>query len=164
MAICKFFDMVATLPKGQKIIGLDVGKKTIGVAIGDATHNIASPHRIIWRKKFTADMTDLLAEMEDLQVGGLVIGWPLNMDGTEGPRCDSTRDFTHALLRLKDVPISFQDERWSTQAVERSMVDADMTRKNRHIRRDALAATWILQSAFDLYHQNSLDAPAPLPV
>ena len=61
MAICKFFDMVATLPKGQKIIGLDVGKKTIGVAIGDATHNTASPHRVIWRKKFTADMTDLLA-------------------------------------------------------------------------------------------------------
>ena len=149
MAICKFFDMIATLQKGQKIIALDVGKKTIGVAIGDATHNIASPHRIIWRKKFTADMTDLLAEMDDLQVGGMVIGWPLNMDGSTGPRCDSTRDFCYSLMKLRDVPVILHDERLSTAAVERAMLSADMTRKRRHEKRDALAASWILQSAFD---------------
>ena len=79
----------------------------------------------------------------------MVIGWPLNMDGSAGPRCDSIRDFTYALLRLRDFPVLFQDERMSTQAVERSMVDADMTRAKRHVRRDALAATWILQSALD---------------
>jgi len=133
-------------------MGLDVGKKTIGVAIGDATHKIASPHRIIWRQKFTSDMLGLCDEMDEIGVAGLVIGWPLNMDGSEGPRCDSTRDFAHAFLRLRDMPIVFQDERWSTQAVERSMVDADMTRQNRHARRDALAATWILQAAFDQYN------------
>ena len=133
-------------------MGLDVGKKTIGVAIGDATHKIASPHRIIWRQKFTSDMLGLCDEMDEIGVAGLVIGWPLNMDGSEGSRCDSTRDFAHAFLRLRDMPIVFQDERWSTQAVERSMVDADMTRQNRHARRDALAATWILQAAFDQYN------------
>ncbi len=152
MPICKFFDAISVFPPHQKFMGLDVGKKTIGVAIGDATHKIASPHRIIWRQKFTSDMLGLCDEMDEIGVAGLVIGWPLNMDGSEGPRCDSTRDFAHAFLRLRDMPIVFQDERWSTQAVERSMVDADMTRQNRHARRDALAATWILQAAFDQYN------------
>lgn len=156
MAICKFFDAISTLQPNQKFLGLDVGKKTIGVAVGDATHTIASPHRIIWRNKFTPDMLSLINEMDEIGVGALVIGWPLNMDGTEGPRCDSTRDFAHAFLRLRDMPIVFQDERWSTKAVERSMVDADMTRQNRHARRDALAATWILQAAFDVHNQSKI--------
>lgn len=154
MPICKFFDAISVFPPHQKFMGLDVGKKTIGVAIGDATHKIASPHRIIWRHKFTSDMLGLCEEMDEIGVAGLVIGWPLNMDGSEGPRCDSTRDFAHAFLRLRDMPIVFQDERWSTKAVERSMVDADMTRQNRHARRDALAATWILQAAFDQYNSS----------
>ena len=82
-------------------------------------------------------------------VSGLVIGWPVNMDGSEGPRCDATRDFAHALLRMRDLPIAFQDERLSTQAVESAMLAADMTRARRAERRDALAAAWILQSALD---------------
>ncbi|MGB1614610.1 MAG: Holliday junction resolvase RuvX, partial [Candidatus Puniceispirillaceae bacterium] len=87
-------------------------------------------------------------------IGGLVLGWPLNMDGTAGPRCDSIRDFAHAFLRLHEIPISFQDERLSTKAVERGMIAADMTRAKRAIRRDSLAAVWILQSALDTYgHQ-----------
>jgi putative Holliday junction resolvase len=84
------------------------------------------------------------------EIGGLVIGWPLNMDGSMGQRCDSVRDFTYALLRLKDWPVLWQDERLSTVSVERAMVDADMTRQKRSERRDALAATWILQSALDV--------------
>lgn len=134
-------------------MGLDVGKKTIGLAIGDAAHKIASPHRILWRKKFSTDMADLFAEMDSLNVAGFVVGWPLNMDGSTGPRCDSIRDFCHAVMKLRDVPIILQDERLSTSAVERAMVDADMTRQRRHERRDALAAGWILQSAFDRLHQ-----------
>ena len=83
-----------------------------------------------------------------------MLGWPLNMDGTAGPRCDSIRDFAHAFLRLHEIPISFQDERLSTKAVERGMIAADMTRAKRAIRRDSLAAVWILQSALDTYdHQ-----------
>ncbi|MGC6517169.1 MAG: Holliday junction resolvase RuvX [Candidatus Puniceispirillaceae bacterium] len=137
------------LETGQKYMGLDVGKKTIGIAIGDPGHMIATPHRILWRRKFSADMADLFKEMDDLSVGGLIVGWPLNMDGSTGPRCDSTRDFCHALMRLRDVPIILHDERLSTAAVERAMLQADLTRKSRHQKRDALAAGWILQSAFD---------------
>ena len=149
MPIRNLSDAQNLLNSGQKFMGLDVGKKTIGLAIGDPNHQIASPHRILWRSKFTKDMTDLFAEMDQLNVGGLVVGWPLNMDGSTGPRCDSVRDFCHALMRLKDYPIILHDERLSTAAVERAMLSADMTRANRHQRRDALAAGWILQSAFD---------------
>ena len=149
MPIRNLSDAQTMLDKGQKFMGLDVGKKTIGIAIGDPSHIIASPHRILWRRKFSSDMADLFDEMDHLSVGGLIVGWPLNMDGTTGPRCDSTRDFCYALMKLRDVPIILHDERLSTSAVERAMVDADMTRKRRGEKRDALAASWILQSAFD---------------
>ena len=149
MPIRNLSDAHSLLDHGQKFMGLDVGKKTIGIAIGDPTHSVASPHRILWRKKFTTDMTDLFQEMDELAIGGLIVGWPLNMDGSPGPRCDSTRDFCYALMRLRDVPIILQDERLSTAAVEKAMLAADMTRQRRHDRRDALAASWILQSAFD---------------
>ena len=149
MPIRNLSDAQNLLTKGQKYMGLDVGKKTIGIAIGDPSHIIASPHRILWRRKFSSDMEDLFAEMDELSVGGLIVGWPLNMDGSTGPRCDATRDFCHALMKLRDVPVILHDERLSTAAVERAMVQADITRKRRHEKRDALAASWILQSAFD---------------
>ena len=149
MPIRNLSDAQNLLTKGQKYMGLDVGKKTIGIAIGDPSHIIASPHRILWRRKFSSDMEDLFAEMDELSVGGLIVGWPLNMDGSIGPRCDATRDFCHALMKLRDVPVILHDERLSTAAVERAMVQADITRKRRHEKRDALAASWILQSAFD---------------
>ena len=149
MPIRNLCDAQTLLNDGQKFMGMDVGKKTIGLAIGDASHKVASPHRILWRRKFSTDMADLLQEMDELSIGGLIVGWPLNMDGTTGPRCDSVRDFCHAFMRLRDVPIILQDERLSTAAVERAMIEADMTRQRRHVRRDALAAAWILQSAFD---------------
>ena len=99
-------------------MGLDIGKKTIGLALGDPNHQIASPYRILWRQKFTPDAHNLIADIEEHNIGALVLGWPLNMDGKPGPRCDSVRDFAHAFLRLYDVPVCFHDERLSTQAVE----------------------------------------------
>ena len=135
-------------------MGLDVGKKTIGIAVGDPEHKIASPYNILRRNKFSSDISGLFAEMDKLNVAGLIIGWPLLMNGDNGPACDSVRDFAHALLKIKDLPVTFQDERLSTYAVERSMINADLTRKKRQKRRDALAASWILQTALDRYQQN----------
>ena len=152
MAICKLNDMPTALSPGQRLLGLDVGKKTIGLAISDSMLSVASPLKILWRKKFTPDAEAMFTLCDDEGVGGLVIGWPVNMDGSEGPRCDATRDFAHALLRMRDLPITFQDERLSTQAVESAMLEADMTRARRAVRRDALAAGWILQSALDRIH------------
>ena len=150
MTVCKIDTFKDDVGANKRLIGLDVGKKTIGLATCDPSWKVATPHSILWRRKFTLDMEELFALIDEEEgIGGMVIGWPLNMDGSAGPRCDSIRDFTYALLRLRDFPVLFQDERMSTQAVERSMVDADMTRAKRHVRRDALAATWILQSALD---------------
>jgi putative Holliday junction resolvase len=100
----------------------------------------------------------LLAFADSQNVGGLVLGWPVNMDGSRGPRCDSVRDFAHALLKIRDIPIVFQDERLSTKAVESAMVAADMTRAKRAERRDALAACWILQSFLDYLHDHHITA------
>ena len=136
-------------------MGLDIGKKAIGIAIGDPAHKVASPVRILWRRKFTPDAEELIADIKERDVGVLVLGWPLNMDGSQGPKCDSVRDFAHAFLRLHDIALCFQDERLSTAAVEREMLSADLSRARRKQSRDALAASWILQSAFDEY-QNSL--------
>ncbi|CAI8358858.1 MAG: Putative pre-16S rRNA nuclease [Alphaproteobacteria bacterium UBA4588] len=142
-------------------MGLDIGKKTIGLALGDPNHQIASPYRILWRQKFTPDAHNLIADIEEHNIGALVLGWPLNMDGKPGPRCDSVRDFAYAFLRLYDVPVCFHDERLSTKAVEATMLEADLSRGRRAEKRDALAASWILQSAFDLL-SNDISADAPL--
>jgi len=150
MALCKIDEIRSYVHAGQRLIGLDVGKKTIGLATCDASWTIATPHSILWRRKFTPDMDKLFALIDrEETIGGMVIGWPVNMDGSEGPRCDSIRDFTYAMLRLRDMPVAFQDERLSTAAVESAMLSADMTRQKRQMRRDALAAGWILQSALD---------------
>jgi len=156
MTICKPNDIKQHISASQKLLGLDIGKKTIGLALSDANLKIASPVNILYRTKFTADMKILLDFVDQQNVGGLVLGWPVNMDGSAGPRCDSVRDFAHALLKIRDIPILFQDERLSTSAVERAMVAADMTRAKRAERRDALAACWILQSCLDYLHDNQV--------
>ena len=138
------------ISSGQPLLGLDIGKKTIGLALSDRGLKIASPLNILRRTSFTPDATTLINLIDAESVGGLVLGWPINMDGSLGPRCDSVRDFAHAFLKLRDIPIAFQDERMSTLAVENAMVAADLTRAKRAKRRDALAACWILQSALDL--------------
>lgn len=156
MAVCKTDRLRGLVPEGGRLMGLDVGKKTIGIATCDPGWCVATPLKVLRRGKFTGDMDELFGLIDgEAGIGGLVIGWPVMMDGTEGPRCDATRDFAHALLRLRaergrpDLPVAFQDERLSTQAVEKAMLEGDLTRKDRAARRDALAATWILQGFLD---------------
>ena len=158
MTICKPNDIKLHISSGEKLLGLDIGKKTIGLALSDASLKIASPAKILYRTKFKSDMAHLLAFADSQNVGGLVLGWPVKMDGSLGSRCDSVRDFAHALLKIRDIPIVFQDERLSTKAVESAMVAADMTRSKRVKRRDALAACWILQSFLDYLHDHHITA------
>ncbi len=139
------------VPRGGRLMGLDLGSKTIGLALSDAGFAIASPLVTLKRKKFTADALELKRLIDLHVVGGLVLGLPINMDGTEGPRCQSTRQFATNLLEKFDIPIAFHDERLSTAAVERVLIgEADMTRKRRGEVVDKMAAAYILQGALDI--------------
>jgi len=131
-----------------KLAGFDVGTKTVGVAICDAGWHFAGPLETIRRTKFTQDLAALRAIIIREHIVGLVIGLPLNMDGTDSPRTQSTRAFARNLAPL-ELPILLWDERWSTQAVERAMIDADVSRAKRAEKVDALAAAHILQGAID---------------
>ena len=142
-------DFLAALPPSGRLIGLDLGTKTIGLALSDVSLFVASPLETIKRTKFTADAERLLALATQYEVAGLVIGLPLNMDGTEGPRCQSTRAFVRNLEKLTDLPVVFQDERMSTQAVTRTLLEADASRARRAELVDKMAAAHILQSALD---------------
>jgi len=131
-------------------MGLDLGEKTIGVAVSDPGRVIASPLELIRKTKFSADAETLLRLMDARQVSGLVIGLPVNMDGSEGPRAQSCRAFARNLDRLRRVPVAFWDERLSTSAVERFLIeDLDLNRKRRAEVIDRTAAAWILQGALD---------------
>ena len=131
-----------------KLAGFDVGTKTVGVAICDAGWHFAGPLETIRRTKFTQDLAALRAIIIREHIVGLVIGLPLNMDGSDSPRTQSVRAFARNLAPL-DLPILLWDERWSTQAVERAMIDADVSRAKRAEKVDALAAAHILQGAID---------------
>lgn len=144
-----FAAAIAGLPPNMPVIGLDLGSKTIGIAISDITRRIASPIETIARKKFTEDAKRLLAIAAERQAGLFVLGLPLNMDGSEGPRVQSTRAFARNLGKLTPLPIVFWDERLSTAAVERMLIDADTSRARRAEIVDKLAAAYILQSALD---------------
>jgi putative Holliday junction resolvase len=150
MAVVDLLELPAALPRGAPIVGLDLGEKTIGVAVSDASLTIASPLELIRRTQFTKDAKALFALMETRGAAGVVIGLPVNMDGSEGPRCQSARAFARNLLRLKDLPIAFWDERLSSAAVNRLLIDeADATRARRADLVDKMAAGWILQGALD---------------
>ncbi|MDB5680179.1 Holliday junction resolvase RuvX [Sphingomonas bacterium] len=136
------------LPEGGRLLGLDVGTKTIGTALCDAGWSYASPAELIRRTKFTADKALLVALIAAQSVKGLVIGLPLNLDGSDSPRTQSTRAFARNLMDL-NLPILLWDERWSTQAVERQMIAEDLSRAKRAERVDKLAASYILQGAID---------------
>ena len=136
------------LPDGGRLVGLDVGTKTIGTALCDAGWSFASPAPLIRRTKFTADKAILAAMLVPQSVRGIVVGLPLNLDGTDSPRTQSTRGFARNLADL-DLPILLWDERWSTVAVERTMIEQDMSRAKRAERIDNLAAAHILQAAID---------------
>lgn len=131
------------------ILGLDPGTKTLGLAVSDTTRLIASPLFTIRRKKFSVDAQTLLKTYDEKSASSLVIGLPVNMDGTHGPRTQSVRDFCTNLLRIKDIPIFLWDERLSTAAVERTMLAGDMSRKKRAENVDKLAAAYILQGVLD---------------
>ncbi len=142
-------EFIAALSPMAPLAGLDLGTKTIGVAVSDSLHTVATPLETIKRKKFTVDAEALLAIVAKRQVGGLVLGLPRNMDGTEGPRAQSTRAFARNLSRLTDLPITYWDERLSTVAAERALLEADATRKRRAEVIDHVAAGVILQGMLD---------------
>jgi putative Holliday junction resolvase len=141
-------EFAAALPNGGKLLGLDVGTKTIGIATCDAGWHFAGPSETIRRTKFTQDLATIRRIIDHEHACGLVVGLPLNMDGTDSPRTQSVRAFARNLAPL-DLPILLWDERWSTQAVERAMIEADVSRAKRAERVDALAAAHILQGAID---------------
>ncbi|MEM7271169.1 MAG: Holliday junction resolvase RuvX, partial [Pseudomonadota bacterium] len=118
----------ATLPKDRPLLGLDLGTKTIGVATSDLRRSVASPVEVVRRTKFTADAQRLIALADDRDAAGFVLGLPRNMEGDEGPRAQSTRAFARNLSRLTELPITFWDERLSTVAVERTLLEADSSR------------------------------------
>jgi putative Holliday junction resolvase len=141
-------EFAAALPDGGKLAGLDVGTRTIGLAICDAGWHFAGPVETLRRGKFTQDLNILRGFITRENIGGLVVGLPLNMDGSDSPRTQSVRAFARNLAPL-DVPVLLWDERWSTQAVERAMISADVSRAKRAEKVDALAAAHILQGAID---------------
>ena len=142
-------EFAAALPQHRAIAGLDLGDKTIGVAVSDAFASVATPLETIRRTKFTIDAARLLEIAKARDLGGLVLGLPLNMDGSEGPRCQSTRAFARNLARLTDLPIGYWDERLSTVAAERALLEADTSRKRRSQVIDHVAAGYILQGVLD---------------
>jgi putative Holliday junction resolvase len=151
MPVLDLLELPAVLPAMTPLVGLDLGEKTIGVAVSDATRMIATPLDLIRKVKFTDDAKALFKLMDGRGAKGIVIGLPVNMDGTEGPRCQSSRAFARNLLRLReDLPIAFWDERMSSMAINRMLIDeADMNRARRADVVDKAAAGWILQGALD---------------
>jgi len=144
-----FEEFAAALPSHRALIGLDLGDKTVGVAISDLVGTVATPRETVRRKKFTLDAARLLEIIKERDVGGIVLGLPRNMDGSEGPRCQKTRAFARNLSRLTELPIGFWDERLSTVAAERALLEADTSRKRRAELIDHVAASYILQGALD---------------
>lgn len=142
------------LKKDERLLGLDLGSKTIGLALSDTRLTIATPMQTIKRAKFTKDAERLLAIIAEQKVGGLVLGLPKNMDGSEGPRCQSTRQFAKNMAEKTDIAISFWDERLSTIAVTRTLLEADTSRKRRSELVDKMAASYILQGVLDNFSHN----------
>ncbi len=149
MPLCDLPALAASLAQGKPLLGFDVGTKTIGLAISDPGWRVASPHSTITRRKWPQDLAAILAVVKEREVGGFVVGLPRNMDGSEGPRAQSVRAFAQNLMAKLDLPLVFWDERLSTAAVERLMIEDDMTRKRRDETIDKAAAAYILQGALE---------------
>ena len=142
-------DFAAPLSRTGAIAGLDLGTKTIGVAVSDGLRQVATPLTVIRRQKFTLDAAELLRIAAERSLVGIVLGLPRNMDGSEGPRAQSTRAFARNLERLTPLPLAFWDERLSTVAAERALLEADASRRKRAEVIDQVAAGYILQGALD---------------
>ncbi|CCG40760.1 Holliday junction resolvase RuvX [Magnetospirillum molischianum] len=149
MSIVASQDLLAQLGRDQRLLGLDLGTKTIGLALSDISRTVATPFDTLRRTKFTADADALFAVIDRHDVGGLVLGLPVEMDGAEGARCQSTRAFASNLLKRRDLPIAFWDERLSTAAVTRTLLEADSSRRRRAEVVDKMAAAYILQGLLD---------------
>jgi putative Holliday junction resolvase len=141
--------LAAAVPAGARLLGLDVGTKTIGLALSDTRRIVATPLETIRRRRFAVDMDRLFAIVDAHRAGGLVIGLPLTLAGSDGPRTQSVRQFARNLVGLRDLPVTFWDERLSTAAVTREMIAADLTRKRRAEIVDRVAAAYILQGCLD---------------
>ncbi|MBM1688882.1 Holliday junction resolvase RuvX [Sulfitobacter geojensis] len=149
MIIEDMAEFAGALPSMRALIGLDLGEKTIGVAVSDGFLSVATPLETVRRKKFGVDAARLAEIITDRNIGGLVLGLPRNMDGSEGPRCQSTRAFARNFDKLTPLPITFWDERLSTVAAERALLEADTSRKRRAEVIDHVAAGYILQGVLD---------------
>ncbi len=149
MPVLALNDAAGLLPERGALIGLDLGTKTVGVAVSDPDRRIAAPVETIARKRFHLDAERVLELAAERRAVGIVLGLPINMDGTEGPRAQSTRAFARNLARLTELPIALWDERLSTAAVERALIAADASRAKRKAVIDQHAAAYILQGALD---------------
>ena len=149
MAILTIEELAARLPPHQAIAGLDLGTKTIGLSVSDLGRRFATPRDVVRRVKFGIDAQALLDIATKEKVGAFVIGLPINMDGTEGPRCQATRAFVRSMGEKTDIPFVLWDERLSTVAAERVLIEMDVSRRKRAERIDSAAASFILQGALD---------------
>ncbi len=149
MPVVMLMEAAPLLPARGALIGLDLGTKTIGVAASDPDRRLAAPVETIVRKRFNLDAERLFTLAADRRAAGFVLGLPINMDGTEGPRAQSTRAFARNLAKLTELPIALWDERLSTAAVERALIEADASRSKRKAIIDQHAAAYILQGALD---------------
>jgi len=152
MAVITANELVDALAGGKTLAGLDLGEKTIGVAVSDRGLSFAHPRPVIMRKKFGLDAADLLALLGKENVGAVAIGLPINMDGSEGPRAQASRAFVRNMAKLSDLPFLFWDERLSTVAAERTLIEMDFSRKKRAGKIDSAAAAFILQGVLDRLH------------
>jgi putative Holliday junction resolvase len=156
MPVLALIDAALLLPPRGALIGLDLGTKTIGVAASDPDRRVAAPVETVARKKFTIDADRILALAAERRVAGFVLGLPINMDGSEGPRAQATRAFARNLAQRTELPIALWDERLSTAAVERALIEADVSRAKRKQVIDQHAAVFILQGALDRLAKSDL--------
>lgn len=152
MAVSTIEELAASLSYGQLVAGLDLGTKTIGIAVSDLGLSFSHPRPVFKRRKFTLDAQELLELLQKEKISAVVIGLPVNMDGTEGPRVQATRAFVRNMEKLTDIPFIYWDERLSTVAAERALIGMDVSRAKRAERIDSAAASFILQGALDRLH------------
>ena len=143
----------SSFERGGRFLGCDVGEKTIGLALSDINHTIATPFEVIRRTKWKEDSLAFLKILDQYKIVGIIIGFPLNMDGSEGPRCQSIRQFSQNVLALRDLPLCLWDERLSTIAVTRTLLEADLSREKRRKVVDKMAAAFILQGCLNAFQR-----------
>lgn len=158
MNIVAIQDLPPLLQKAKTLAGLDLGEKTIGIAVSDQGLSFAHPRPVIMRRKFSLDAAALLDLLARENCAAVVIGLPVNMDGSEGPRAQATRAFVRNIARITDLPFAFWDERLSTVAAERSLIEMDFSRAKRKTKIDSAAAAFILQGVLDRIHALGDDA------